>query len=440
MFLLYSLVYTLGVILTAPYYLWRRRGKGAVQWRERFGLLPFAPEWEKGAIWVHAVSVGETLAVVSLARALADQYPTRKIFLSHVTPAGREVGEKRLPGLAGRFYLPLDWAWCVRRAVKHLRPALLVIAETELLPNLLREARRSGARVVLVNARLSDQSFGGYRLARPLLRRLLEPIDWICAQTEKDAQRFRELGARGERVVVTGNLKFDAEPPHLKATAELKAALGRAGRAPLVAAASTMPGEEALLLPAWDEIRRHHPRGLLLVAPRHPARFDQVVELLARQGRSFVRRTALETNRETDSEMVARRLAAAEILVLDTLGELAGTLELADLVFVGGSLVETGGHNLLEPAFWSKAILFGPHMENFRDLAQLFLEADAAVQVRNAKDLARRALELLADCTGRRQLGERAKQVLHQASGATPRVVAHIRELVEADAPVRAGA
>lgn len=434
MFLLYGLVYTLGVILAAPYYLWRRRGSSAVRWRERFGALPFAPQREPGAIWVHAVSVGETLAVVGLVKALAEHYPRRKIFLSHVTPAGREAGEKRLPGVAGRFYLPLDWAWCVRRAVEQVRPALLVIAETELWPNLLREARRSGARVVLVNARLSDRSFGGYRLVRPLLRRLLEPIDWICAQTEKDAQRFRELGAKGERVVVTGNLKFDAEPPHLMATAKLKAALARGERAPLVAAASTMPGEEALMLLAWDEIRRRHPRALLLLAPRHPARFTQVAELLADQGRSFVRRTTLETNREPAACQLP------EILLLDTIGELAGTLELADLVFVGGSLVETGGHNLLEPAFWSKPILFGPHMENCRDLAQLFLEAGAAVRVRDAKDLARQALELLDDSERRRRLGERAKQVLQQASGATPRVVARIRELVEAGAPARAGA
>jgi 3-deoxy-D-manno-octulosonic-acid transferase len=440
MFLLYSLLYSLGVILTAPYYFWRTWGKTSVRWRERIGFLP---PWlqpvnsgEPGAIWVHAVSVGETLAVVALVRGLEQQYPGRKIFLSHVTPAGREAGEKRLPQVAGRFFLPLDWSWSVRRVLAQVRPALLVIVETELWPNLLREAGRFGTRVLLVNARLSDRSFRGYRLARLLMRRLLEPIGWVCAQTEQDAERFRRLGARAERVAVTGNLKFDAEPPHCAAMTELASTLRGAKRAPLLVAASTMPGEEALLLPTWNEIRRRHARAILLLAPRHPARFEEVAELLARQGKSFLRRTGIER----DGQRLLRQLASPEILLLDTIGELAGMFELADLVFMGGSLVPAGGHNLLEPAFWSRPILFGPHMENFRDIAQLFLEAGAAVRVRDSRDLARRVLELLDDEARCRLLGQRAKHVLEQASGATERVLGHVRELLEADVAVRAGA
>ncbi len=450
MFLLYSLFYSVAVVLVAPYYLWRMRGKSgsAGYWRERLGVLPLSfQRVEPGAIWVHAVSVGETLAVVGLVRALQEQYPTRQIFLSHVTPAGREAGEKRLPALgrrgdssarpavAGRFYLPLDWVWCVRRVLDRIRPTLLVIVETELWPNLLREARKSGSRIVLVNARLSARSLRGYRLIRPFMRRILEQVEWVCAQTSEDAERFQFLGARTERVVVTGNLKFDARPPRVDAATHLRKALEEAQRTPIVVAASTMAGEEALLLQSWEEIRRRRSKAMLLLAPRHPQRFEEVAQFLTREGKSFVRRTALEMEREK----LARQLGSPEILLLDTIGELAGIFELADLVFIGGSLVPSGGHNLLEPAFWGKPILFGPHMANFRDVANLFLQAGAAVEVRDPQELARQALELLGDSARRLPLGEKAKQVLEQASGATERVLDHIKGMLEADGSIRAG-
>src|SRR5712692_9163026 len=435
MFLLYGAIYTFGLILGAPYFLWRMRGKAASggYWRERIGILPFASQpVEPGAIWVHAVSVGETLAVVRLVKDLQEHYPARKIFLSHVTPAGREAGVKRLPAVAGRFYLPLDWGWCVRRVLERIRPALVVIVETELWPNLIREALKFGSRVILVNARLSDRSLRGYRLIRPMMRRLLEPMEWICAQDALGAERFRLLGARPERVVVTGNLKFDAELPRFTATARLRKVLDKNQRAPLVVAASTMKGEEELFLQGWDGIRHSHPRALLLLAPRHPARFEEVARLLARQGKSFIRRSALAM----DDEKLSSQLALPQVLLLDTIGELAGMLELADLVFMGGSLVAAGGHNPLEPAFWSKPILFGPHMENFRDVARLFLQAGAAVEVRDPADLARRALELLADAGRRRRLGEEAKKVLEEAAGATSRVLEHISEVLGAEIPL----
>lgn len=438
MFLVYSLLFSLGVVLTAPYYLWRLRGRiiSGAGWRERFGFLPAAfRQDEVGAIWVHAVSVGETLAVVGLVRELQQRYPARKIFLSHVTPAGREAGEARLPAVAGRFYLPLDWGWAVRRVLRLLRPALLVIVETELWPNLLRAARESGARVALVNARLSDRSLGRYRLVRPFVRRVLENVDRVCAQSATDAERFHSLGAGAARVVVTGNMKFDATPPR---AGELPRSLGKAlelaHRSPVIVAASTMPGEEALLLPAWAEIRRRHPQAVLILAPRHPARFETVAQLLGQERWAYVRRTTLAA----EEQKVASQIASAEILLLDTIGELAGIFELGDLVFVGGSLVPAGGHNLLEPAFWAKPIVFGPHMWNFRDIAQLFLQAGAAVQVRDARELSRAALELLTDAVRRRQLGQAAKQVLEHHAGATDRVLEHTKEWLGTGIPTRA--
>ena len=435
MFLVYSVLLSLGLVLTAPYYLWRLRGKtgASAGWRERFGLLP--PEFQqaqKGAVWIHAVSVGETLAVAGLAGEIGRRYPGRKIFMSHVTPAGREVGESRLPSVAGRFYLPLDWGHSVRRAFACIRPALLVLVETELWPNLLRVAHEFGARIIVVNARISDRSFRRYCWARPFMRRVLESVDRVCAQTEDDAEKFRRLGAKPASVVVTGNLKFEGKPPQLsELTEKLKKALRGLDRGPVIVAASTMPGEEPLLLPAWEKVRDRHPRALLILAPRHPARFDSVAQLLAGKGRSFVRRTALRS----DENAMGSQLAAPEILLLDTIGELAGIFEMAEVVFMGGSLVPTGGHNLLEPAFWGRPILHGPHMENFRDISRLFSQAGAAVQVRDAEELGRRFLALLQDDARRRELGERARQVVEQEAGATPRVLEHIRALLAAEDP-----
>jgi 3-deoxy-D-manno-octulosonic-acid transferase len=443
MYFLYSVMFSLGIIVTAPYYLWRLRGKilSGAGWRERLGYLPadFPAPADPGAIWVHAVSVGETLAVAGLIRELQSRYPGRRIFLSHVTPAGREASEKRQPGVEGRFYLPLDWRFSTRRVVERLRPALLVIAETELWPNLLRAAHEGGARVALVNARLSDRSFRGYRRIRPFMRRVLAHVDWIGAQSPADRERFLALGAPVERVSVTGNIKFDAQPPVAKEfTAALGQALELAARAPVVVAASTMAGEETPVLAAWRRVRAAHSRALLILAPRHPARFDSVAQILARQGHAALRRTALESS----PQGMARQLAAAEILLLDTIGELAGIFELGDAVFVGGSFVPTGGHNLLEPAYWGKAILFGPHMYNFRDIAARFLEAGAAVQVESDEALGQALLDLLADEPRRHQLGTAARRLLEIESGATARILGHLQEWLEAgvEAPRTFGA
>ncbi len=435
MYLIYSLLFSLGVLATAPYYLWRLRGNiiSGAGWQERFGQLPTRIEQahtklEEGPFWIHAVSVGETLAVAPLVEELQKRYPERKIFLSHVTPAGLKASEGRLPGVAGRFYLPLDWRWSVTRVFARIRPALLLIVETELWPNLLRVAHQSGTRVALVNARLSDRSFRGYRLARPFMRQVLECVDWIGAQSADDAERFRLLGAPPNRVTVTGNIKFDVKPPRWgKAVGVINEAIRAAKRGPVFVAASTMPGEEAMLLPAWQEIRRRHPQALLILAPRHPARFDQVAQVLESADKTFVRRTMLAG---PDGKTQAR-LVAEEILLLDTIGELAGVFSLADAVFVGGSLVATGGHNLLEPAYWSKPILFGPHMENFRDTSALFLNAGAAVRVQNAAELSEVALDLFKNQSRRRRLGNAAKEVLERESGATDRILEKLREWLD---------
>jgi 3-deoxy-D-manno-octulosonic-acid transferase len=293
----------------------------------------------------------------------------------------------------------------------------------------LRAAQEAGARVVIVNARLSKRSLRGYRIARPFMRRVLTDVNSICAQTEEDAARFRQLGADPERVKVIGNLKFDTQPPQLGDCARaLKAAIRRTQRGPVLVAASTMPGEEPLVLQAWDLIQARYPKALLILAPRHPARFEEVSRDFARAQRGFVRRTTLQL----EEPGLSNRVASTSILLLDTIGELAGIFELADMVFIGGSLVPTGGHNLLEPAYWSKVITFGPHMENFRDIARLFLKAGAAIEVRNPEDLAHAAW-LLENKEARERLGASARQVLEQNSGATARTLVELRKYLNDD-------
>jgi 3-deoxy-D-manno-octulosonic-acid transferase len=239
------------------------------------------------------------------------------------------------------------------------------------------------------------------------------------------------LGAKPERIILSGNLKFDSEPPRL---ADFPRLLGKAaalaGRGPILIAASTMAGEEPLVLQAWSKVRARYPKALLILAPRHPARFEEVAEILAGSDHSYTRRTQL-ASREPE---VLDQIAAPEVLLLDSVGELAGLLELADVVFMGGSLVPTGGHNILEAAYWAKPVVFGPSMENFRDIAQLFLEADACVQVGDGKELAQSVLTLFGDRAAGRRLGERGRQVLEKQTGATARVVEQIQRLLAAPA------
>lgn len=431
MYLIYSVLFSVGLVLMAPFYWWRKgRGHGRRHWAERLGNLPFQ-EFSRGAIWVHAVSLGETLAVAGLVKEMHAAFPQRKIYLSHVTPTGREAGEKRLPFVAGRFYVPLDFRWAVRRALRRIKPSLVVIVETEIWPNFLRAAHEAGSNVVIVNARMSAKSLRRYSLARSFMRQVLSKINEIYAQTEEDAARFRQIVGDPQRVRMMGNLKFDAQPPQLGPFARsLKSANVQARRGPVLVAASTMPGEESLVLEAWDLILARYPQALLILAPRHPARFDEVGRNLSQAQRGYVRRTTLAE----ESQELSKQLASTSILLLDTIGELAGIFDLADMVFMGGSLVPTGGHNILEPAYWSKVIAFGPHMENFRDIAKLFLDAGAAVEVRNPEELAH-ATWLLENKEAREGMGASARQVLEQNSGAMARTLEALRKYLDATAP-----
>ncbi|HKT12922.1 MAG TPA: glycosyltransferase N-terminal domain-containing protein, partial [Terriglobia bacterium] len=306
-----------------------------------------------------------------------------------------------------------------------IRPSVLVIVETELWPNLLKATTEFGCKTIMVNARVSDRSFPGYLMIRPFMRLVLENITRICAQSSIDAERFKELGARSDRITVTGNLKFDGRTPQFGIIGrKLQTFLEDSGRKPVFVAASTMRGEESLVLKAWENIHGRYPQSLMILAPRHPARFDEVAKNLEALQLSIVRRTGLSEN----ADEICQQMSAAEVLLLDTIGELAEVVGVADVVFVGGSLVPTGGHNVIEPAFWAKPIVFGPHMYNFRDVASIFLRAGGAVQVADAHELTGAVLHLLNHPADARQMGEKAKAVVNEQAGAARRILIQMEE------------
>ena len=459
MYLLYSALAVLALLLSSPVWLLRmlRHGKYRAGLGERLGRVPARlrqPE-RRPTIWVHAVSVGEVLAISGLISELQPRAPSYRIVISTTTLTGQKLARDRF-GEANVFYFPLDFAFAVRPYLRALRPELVIIAETEFWPNFLRLARQSGARVAVVNARISDRSFPRYRCFRTLIAPALHEVDLFLAQSDEDRRRLIEIGAPAERVQVSGNLKFDLKPPaESPLVAQLKSALtnvrfvegtvegdvegaphlpgfGKCGSFPVLVCGSTVEGEESIVLRAFAAVRERFPKALMIVAPRHPERFAQVAELLAASGVHSWRR----------SQWDASQPIGPGILLLDTIGELASTYALADIAFVGGSLVPKGGHNILEAAQHGVAIVVGPHTENFRDMVALFRHADAVV-IANADELAPTFQNLLADQTRRHRLGARAREILRANSGATARTLAALESLLAertSAAAARAGA
>jgi 3-deoxy-D-manno-octulosonic-acid transferase len=411
-YLLYSLLLALAFVAALPFYAFKgwRSGKYLRNFRERLGRLP--PALDAGgrpSVWVHAVSVGEVLAARELVRTLKARLPGHGVFVSTTTETGQEVARRTLPEADGIFYAPFDWPGPVRAVLARLRPRLLVLVETELWPNLIRESRRAGARVAVVNGRLSPRSFPRYRLVRGLLQTVLREVDLFLMQAEPHAERARLIGAPAERVRVSGNLKFDAlkDPQPSEALRRLIPAGG-----PLWVAGSTVSGEEELVAQAFAAARAAVPDLRLLLAPRHPERFASVPAVLESQGLRCQRRTLL-----------SEPWRDAPVLVLDTLGELAQAYPLATVVFVGGSLLPAGGHNVLEPAAAGRAVIVGPHMENFQEIADEFLADGALVQVADADALGREVVRLTSDAAAREALGRRARDLVDRNRGALQRTV-----------------
>ncbi|MBI3665585.1 MAG: tetraacyldisaccharide 4'-kinase, partial [Acidobacteria bacterium] len=418
MFFVYNLLLALASVILIPYYLIRGwlRGKHYGSIRRRLGgLEPSLTQTGARAIWLHAVSVGEVLSCTELVAQLRARFAAVKILVSTTTATGHKTAREKLGTLTdGIFYAPLDFPFAVRRVMRQVQPRLVIVAETEIWPNLFCEAKRFGAGLLVVNARVSDRSAPRYRRYRFFFRHVLALPDLIVAQSALDRQRLIEAGAPPEKVEVGGNLKFDYRPADFQAPVEIVALVERLKPEAVLLAGSTREGEEAQVLAAWDQLTPKHPRLLLILAPRHPERFDRVAEGLTQDGRRFLRRSRL------DGE---DRLELPGILLLDSLGELASLYRLAEVVFVGGSLVNWGGHNVLEPALAARPILVGPHMQNFRAITEALLAGGGMVQVNSAGELAPALERLLENRQEAKAIGERARRVAESHRGATRRAV-----------------
>jgi len=414
---LYSILLAVGFVLAVPWFLWKGRstGKYLRTFRERMGRLPVYLNVDGDlSIWIHAVSVGEVLAARPLVPVLRARFPNHRLFLSTTTMTGNAVAARNVRGLDGLFYAPFDWPVPVRRALGVLNPALLVLVETELWPNLIHEAKRRGTRIALVNGRISNRSLPRYLKVRSFLRRVLADVDAFLMQGPAHAERIEAMGAPAARVAVTGNLKFDAAPPGRPPERLIRLLDGQPDRRRLLfVAGSTVAGEEELVLRAFHAVRERVSGASLLIAPRHPERFPAVPPLIEASGFRSVLRSRLEPGRWKDGE----------VLVLDSLGELAGLYPLATVVFVGGSLVPAGGHNILEPAVAGRPVVVGPHMENFQEIADRFRAESALVQVGTAEELGREVAALMLDEGRRRALGEKARGLVESNRGAVPKTV-----------------
>ena len=437
MYVLYSLLILFLGVIVSPYLAYQaiRYKKYIGSLGQRLGYLPVSFNLDgEESIWIHAVSVGETMTVRALIADLRRRYPNLRIFLSTTTMAGQQVARRNVQDVDAVFYLPLDLAFIVRRTLRLVKPRLFVMMETEIWPNLLRQCKRMGVATVMVNGRISSRSYPRYKIARPFFRRVLADVDRFCMQTEESARRVIDIGAEPAKVVVTGSLKFDSLDLSAAAAVDgrgqqrvlryFRMASGR----PVIVAGSTMREEEQLVLQAFKRIRANTtnpPNPLLIIAPRHPERFAEVAQLARDQ--AFV--TAKRTDLLIDAE------PRADVVVLDTIGELAQVYQIATAVFVGGSLVDTGGHNILEPAVYGKPIVFGPHMHNFKEIADAFIAQDAAVQVSGVRGLEEALLALLTDPVRRARLGAAARAIVETNRGAKDKCLAIIAQLL----PLRGG-
>ena len=421
---LYSTVLRLGLLGYLPV-AWARHARGQGHppnvasrlWRAGEALPP-APR-----CWLHAVSVGEALTAAPLVDGLRARWPALAIVMTTVTPTGASVVGQRLGDRVAHRYFPLDLPRPVARALDAVQPRFFIAMETELWPNFLRALARRGVPAMVANGRISDRSFHRYRRVRPFMRRVLQSIAVFAMQSEEDARRIVELGAPAARVTVTGSLKSDVPAPAPGAADRWTTLLGLGPEEALWVAGSTHRGEETPVLEAYLTARAKHPALALLIAPRHPERVGEVEALVAARGLASVRRSTLTGARRDNS-----------VVVLDTVGELADLYGAAALAFVGGSLVDTGGHNMLEPAVRGRAVLFGPHTSNFRESAQLLLDAGGALRVADGADLAKAVGALAADPARRAAMGQAGARAVAARRGALEATLALVQAHLAPDA------
>src|SRR3989442_8923213 len=435
MYLTYSLLTLVLFIVVSPYFAYQAirykkymgsRGKGLA-----YLPISFNVDGEQ-SIWIHAVSVGEALTARALAADLKARYPRLRLFLSTTTIAGQQVARRSLQHVDAVFYFPFDWAFIVRRTVSLVKPRVFIMMETEIWPNLLRVCRKRGVRTVVINGRISSRSYPRYRLIRPFFRRVLGDVDRFCMQSEESARCLIVLGADPSLVSVTGSLKFDSlELPtpasHGKPRERVLRFFRISPHRTVIVAGSTFRGEEAAVLRAFARVKSTMPGALAVLAPRQPERFGEVERLAREAGFVTARRSELPIDAEP----------RADVVVLDSIGELAQLYQLATAVFVGGSLVDQGGHNILEPAIFGKPVVFGPSMQNFKEIADTFLANDAAVQVQSDRELEEALLLLVTDPVRRARLGAAARALVEANRGAKDKTLAVIADL---EPPAASGA
>jgi 3-deoxy-D-manno-octulosonic-acid transferase len=423
----YNLALLLALAITSPWWLFKMAT--AEKYRDVSkrlgGIPPSLLNSTQPTIWLHAVSVGEVLAVTRLVQELDAALPTHRVVVSTTTRTGQALARQRF-GVDRVFYCPLDLPWAVASVMKTLQPRMLILAETEFWPNLLAACFRRNLPVVVVNARISDRSWPRYLRLRRLWRPFLSKLSAVLAQSELDAGRLESIGC--SKVSTAGNLKFDVRAPQESEAVRILRAGSRGMR--LIVAGSTLEGEEAALAAVWPQLLAADPNLLLVVAPRHPERFDAAWESLQHAGLKGIRRSLLPTSTEGSP----RRFNGGEIVLLDTIGELASVYSLASVAFVGGSLIPAGGHNPLEPAQFGVPIVMGPYYQNFREITET-LKKHRALRIAKPNELADAFLALLRKGD---TMGTRAREVFERQAGATAHCVAAIRALLTDPAPAPA--
>ena len=440
---LLNLIYLLLIALAAPWLLWSawRKGKYRRGWGEKFlGRVPVSPDDGRPCVWLHAVSVGEVNLLPGLVRAVEQRFPEWRCVISTTTRTGMDLARRRFPGHTV-FHCPLDFTWSTGAAMRRVRPSLLVLAELEVWPNLIRAAQRHGARVAVINGRLSENSFRGYRRARWLLRGVFARLDLVAVQDATYAERFRAMGAAPDRVHVTGSMKFDGaqtERDNPK-TRELATLAGFGNDDVVFLAGSTQEPEEQIVLDVFRQLslRRlggDHPRLRLVIVPRHPERFDEVAHLIERSGLRWQRRSKLR-GRESETPQAdnllsekreaspAAKCPTPNVLLVDTVGELGAWWGTARIAYVGGSLGSRGGQNMIEPAAYGAAVSFGPNTRNFRDIVTMLLARDAAVVVDDGPALEAFIRRCLDEPDWATAMGRRARELVVEQQGATHRTV-----------------
>lgn len=378
---------------------------------ERLGIS----QYTNTDIWVHAVSVGEVMACLPFLRRLKKEFPEKKILLSTTTYTGQKIAREKFPEADRIMYMPWDTELCIKRVVRSLRPKIFITIETELWPILFKTLKNIGSHIILLNGRISSESFKGYKRIRPFMKRVLSNVDFLYMQSKADSERIITLGADKKRVGIMGNFKFDIEFDKRNPLNWMNGIKGR-----ILLAGSTHKGEEEIILDAYELIKKRIYDLKLILAPRHPERFSEVEEILKKRDFNYVRRSMM------GQDPRGKSLESYDIILLDTIGELSYTYSKATITFIGGSLLPFGGHNLLEPAYWSKPLIFGPHMDNF-PIATEFLDKSAALEVKDSEEIAKTVKELLENTEKARHIGQNARAIIENNRGAIKKAIDLVR-------------